>query len=265
MTRLDVLNPAMAGVKDLSLRVSGLLRPPRGAPYPPEDPCIRQRREEINGLLGGYPRNHSYRVSEARLIPSWRLYQRLRAIRKAYPQPLESFLDIGCCRGFYVLEASQRPTCRMSAGIDVHPPFVSTAEDVRQHLRVQNAAFHLAALQDVAEHPEAYGGPFQTVLLVGTYHYLFWGSEFCATGCHSHREILRRVARLCTDRCILSARLELNQLPAGVRELAERHPDRIDYTTKEFLSIAQEFFRVERRGSLGIYPLFVLHRKNNSE
>jgi len=160
-----------------------------------------------------------------------------------------------------VLQAAEHPACRTSVGIDVHQPFIATAETVRQHLDRANAAFHLASLQDVADRPEVYGGPFQTVLLLGAYHYLFWGSTLCTTAYHSHREILQRVARICTGRCIFSARLELERLPEGVKEIAQRHPDKARYTTKKFLESAREFFHVHRSGSLGVYPLLTLSKK----
>jgi SAM-dependent methyltransferase len=230
----------------------------------PYSPRVGHDEEELNLLLSGYPSNHNYAVVQARLAPGRSLQRRLRAIRRFYPDRVESFLDIGCCRGFFVLEAAQRPTCTIAVGIDVHPPFVSTAEKARRHLNLANAAFHLAALQDVADHPKTYGGPFQTVLLVGTYHYLFWGSTFCPTAWHSHREILRRVARLCTERCIFSARLELDTLPDATRMIAQDHPARARYTTKDFLESAQEFFHVRQSGFLGAYPLLILSRNGHN-
>src|SRR4030042_1716240 len=59
------------------------------------DPSAREREAEINRLLSGYPRNHDYRIVRKRLIPSFRLYARARLVEQLYPQPLESFLDIG--------------------------------------------------------------------------------------------------------------------------------------------------------------------------
>jgi SAM-dependent methyltransferase len=241
----------------LRQKLNGGVYLPYGLPLP-------RGEEKTNSLLRGYPGNHNYAVVPARLVPSRRLERRLRVIQKSYPGRMESFLDIGCCRGFFVLEAARRPTCRIAVGIDVHPPFVSTAERVRQHLGLANAAFHLASLQEVADQPEAYGGPFQTVLFVGAYHYLFWGSTICTTAWHSHREILRRVARLCTERCIFSARLEFDTLPDATRMIARDHPARAQYTTKDFLESAEEFFHVHQSGFLGAYPLLILSRNGDN-
>lgn len=217
--------------------------------------------DDINKLLTGYPRNHNYRVLKKKLFPSFRLYDRLRLVTRLYPDELESFLDVGCCRGFYVMDAAQRSHCRISVGIDIHEPFISTADRVGQYLGIENANFHLASLGDVAEKPEAYGGPFQTVLLIGTYHYLFWGSFLSSTAYYSHREILARLYQICTDRLIISARLEVDRLPDGIREKAKQFSGEIAYSTEDFLENAEEFFQIYHVDYLGAYPLFVMHKK----
>jgi len=215
----------------------------------------------LNKLLLGYPRNHNFRVHKKKLIPSFRLYERLRLVRSAYPNPLESFLDIGCSRGFYVMDAAQRPDCRASIGTDVYEPFICTANEVRKYLEMDNACFHLAGLEDVADAPENYGGPFQTILLIGTYHYLFWGSSICPTAYHSHREILTRLSRICIDRVILSGRLEVNKLQRSLKEKARSTVGDVPYSTAEFINSAKEFFEVRTAGYLGTYPLFVMLKK----
>jgi SAM-dependent methyltransferase len=207
--------------------------------------------------LRGYPRNHNYRMSNGRLVPSFRLYERLRTVTSLYPQPLESFLDVGCCRGGYVIEAAQRPDCRVAVGIDVHAPFIAIAEEVRDHLGVE-AAFHLATLDDVASCPEVFGGPFQTVLLLGTYHYLFWGGPLCPRAYRSHEEILAKLARVCSGRLVFSARLELGRLPRAVREKAQAGGPSDGYTTSRFREVARQFFDVREAGHLGRDALLVM-------
>jgi hypothetical protein len=261
-TRATLVYRTVANLKGLADYRTALWQRLSSAVGAPSNPCAREQEEQLNPLLRGYPRNHNYAVVRKRLIPGFKLCRRLELIRRLYPQPLESLLDIGCCRGFFVLDAAQRPTCRIAAGVDVYRPFVATAETVREHLQLENATFHCAALREVADEPEAYGGPFQTVLLVGTYHYLFWGSSLCATAYHDHRAILQQVARLCTDRCIFSARLEMDRLPDRVKQTARSHLARAQYTTEHFLRSAEEFFQVRRDGFLGAYPVFVLTKKN---
>ena len=218
----------------------------------------------LNELLCGYPRNHNYRICNNKLAPGLRLYERLRLVNSACPQKLESFLDIGCCRGFYVAKAAGQPDCHISVGIDVHEPFISAAEKVKQSLKLTNAYFYLATLDDLAGRLEDYGGPFQTVLNIGTYHYLFWGSSLSPNAFYSHREILSRFDKICTDRVIFSARLEVNRLPDGVREKARQHKNVGAYNTADFLKSAQEFFDVRKVGYLGTYPLLVMSRKKRS-
>lgn len=219
--------------------------------------------KEINKLLSGYPRNHNYKIHNKKLLASFRLYERLRLVTQLYPEHLESFLDIGCCRGFYVLEASQRMNCKTAVGIDVYEPFVSTANKVRQYLDVQNASFYLTSLDKVAYKPEAYGGPFQTVLLIGTYHYLFWGSSLCPTAYYNHWEILSQLFQICTDSLIFSGRLEVDRLPDSVKEKAKMSGNQVDYTTADFLKNAEKLFQVCKAGYLGTYPLFIMSKKKS--
>lgn len=224
----------------------------------------QERAAELNRILHGYPRNHDYEVISNPLIPSYRLYTRAKLVEKCYPRHLESLLDIGCCRGFYVLDAALRTSCKVAVGIDIHEPFIAIAEAARQYLTVPNASFHHTTLQDVASNPALYGGPFQTVLCIGTYHYMYWGSALNPHAYYSHRTILERIDSICTDRCILSARLELDRLPPDIRQTAERHPEKHRYTTEEFLRSAEELFHVSIHGFLSKYMLFVLTKKIGS-
>jgi hypothetical protein len=168
-----------------------------------------------------------------------------------YPKTVQSFLDVGCCRGYFVLEASGRPQCRVATGIDVYEPFVSISNRVSRYLGIRNSRFYLASLDDVAKEPELYGGPFQAALMLGTYHYLYWGSELCPRAYHSHREILARVSRVCRGTLIFSARLEIDRLPGSLREKAEATGKADAYNTSSFLEAAEEFFQVQQAGYLG--------------
>jgi len=218
--------------------------------------------QAINEQLIGYPGNHNYRLCGRRMRPSFDLYERVRTFDPLYPRPLTSFLDIGCCRGYYVLRASRESTCKSATGIDVHKPFIDAANAVRQHLGVENAGFRLATLNDAAAAPAAYGGPFQTVLLVGTYHYLFWGSSLSPEAFFSHREILARLAKVCTHRLIFSGRLEICDLPRYLREKAKTSPRRAEYTTEGFLAVASELFTVRPAGWAGKFRVYVMDRKD---
>ncbi len=227
------------------------------APARGETPSV-QAREELNQRMSGYPRNHFYRIVGGRIVPGFRLYERLRIISEVYPEPMHSFLDIGCCRGFYVLDAALRRHCPRAVGIDVHEPFVATARDAAHYLQVREAAFHNASLEDVSSEPQKFGGPFQVVMLIGTYHYLYWGSFLCPTAYHSHDEILRRLASICTDRLIISARFTMRRLPAHIKNTLKEEQTGETYTMEAFLQSAARFFHARHAGYLGVYPLFAM-------
>lgn len=221
-----------------------------------------KKEKEINLHLKGYPRNHDYWILNKKLIPSFKLYERLRLVTALYPRALKSFIDIGCCRGFYALHAANIKTCHTSVGIDVYEPFVRTSNMARDYLGQKKSAFYMASLDMVSRNPGAYGGPYQTVLLLGLYHYLFWGSNVCSDAYGSHREIFQRLSKICTGRLIFSGRLEVDQLPRAEKGKAKASPKVAEYNTACFLKAAEEFFDVHKAGFLGAYPLLVMETKN---
>lgn len=219
--------------------------------------------KEINKHLKSDLRNHSYTISKKKLIPHFKLHERLRRVTALYPKPLESFIDIGCYRGFYALDAANLPSCNISVGIDVYEPFVNASNIVRKYLGQKNSTFYMASLDMVSGHPETYGGPFQTVLLIGLYHYLFWGSSLCSDAYGSHHEIFRRLSQICSYRLIISGRLEVDQLPRIEKAKAKSSAKIAKYyNTNCFLRAAEEFFDVHKAGFLGEYPLLVMEKKN---
>lgn len=220
-----------------------------------------QEDQRINDLLKGYPSNHIYRVHGKTLIPGRQLYERLWKVVPLFSANLESFLDIGCCKGYYTSLAAQKTTCKVSAGIDVHAPFIDTSKQVSDYLGLNNTQYHLATIDKVAEAPAEFGGPYQTILLIGTYHYLFWGSTASDHCFRSHKEILSRLADVCSDRVIISGRFELNRLPRNIRTTAMASKEASQYNTQSFVQAAEEFFTVEEHGFLGTYPLLVLKKR----
>ncbi|MEJ2427470.1 MAG: class I SAM-dependent methyltransferase [Deltaproteobacteria bacterium] len=217
--------------------------------------------KELNQTLIGYPSNHNYLIYNKKIFPKFQLFERFQCITSLFPEKLESLLDIGCCRGFYVLKAAHHPTCNLSVGIDVYEPFITISQKIRAYLNVDKARFHLATLEEVCNNRKNYGGTFQVVLLLGTYHYLFWGSAKRSNGFESHSEILSRLAKICSDRVIFSARLETDRLSKEIQNKAARDKDKYAYTTHEFLECAEEYFDVHRAGYLGRYPLLLMVKK----
>jgi len=218
---------------------------------------------EINKVLTGYPRNHNYAIRKDRLEPSVRLYRRARVVTGLYADPVGAFLDIGSCRGYYVLQAAANPACTAATGIDVVAPFIEVSSRVGE-LMGSKAQFRVATVADVAADPAAFGGPFQTVLLIGTYHYLYWGSGLSDICYGSHEAILDRLAEICTGRLLVSGRLDPDRLPSDIRPKMADATDlqRREYCTAGFLQAAQKHFEPHLAGHLGTYALYVLTRKN---
>jgi len=214
-----------------------------------------------NSLLSGYPSNHIYRIYQNKILPKFQLYERARKVLPLWPEKLESLLDIGCCKGYYVTKAAQRPECKRAVGVDVYEPFIEASEQVSKSLELDNTQFYLDTIDNLAERPESFGGPFQSVLLIGTYHYLFWGSVSSPHCFKSHDEILSRLAALTTEQVIISARFELDRLPENVKPKAVGAKEAADYSTESFIRHAEKFFTVKHNGYLGTYPLFVLTKK----
>jgi len=220
--------------------------------------------KELNQALIGHPSNHNYFIYNKKLFPRFQLFERFQLITSLFPEKLESFLDIGSCRGFYVFRAADHPTCNLPIGIDIYEPFITISQKIKAYLSVEKVQFHLATLDEVCNNLESYGGPFQVVLLVGTYHYLFWGSEKCSNAYHSHREILSRLSAICSDRVIFSARLETNRLSNSIKDRAEMNKNKYAYTTHDFLKFAEEYFEVYKAGYLGRYLLLVMKKNRSS-
>jgi len=218
----------------------------------------------LNQALIGYPSNHNYLIYNKKIFPRFQLFERLRLITSLFPEKLESFLDIGSCRGFYVFRAANHHTCNLSVGIDVYEPFITISQKIKAYLNVEKVQFHLATLDEVYKNLESYGGPFQVVLLLGTYHYLFWGSGKCSNGFYSHGEILSRLSKICSDRVIFSARLETNRLSRSIQNKAEMYKDKYAYTTDGFLKCAEKYFDIHKAGYLGRYLLLVMVKKGSS-
>jgi hypothetical protein len=223
---------------------------------------------ELNEQLIGYPNNHNYQVHESKLTPCFRLYERYRTVESLYPKPLESFLDVACCKGFYVLSAllnhgerQGEPGCQKAVGMDVYAPFIALSNRVKEYLKARKASFYHTSLDEMAADPEAFGGPFQTVLLLGAYHYFFWGSDMCGSAYHSHEQILARLSRLCTGTLLLSGRLEFDRLPSRVQKRVKSSKHRQTYNTEDFVKSAETFFDIHVGGHLGRYPLFVMQKK----
>ena len=223
---------------------------------------LKANERSINKTLRGYPSNHKYFISNGHLFPGFQLYERWKTFSALYPEHLESILDIGCCKGFFVFEASQKPSCKIAVGIDVYQPFLDACAKVKDALKQKNAHFCFFYLNEIAKNVRAYGGPFQAVLLINTYHYLFWGSGLNSEYFRSHRQILSMIAQVCSERLIFSNPLEIDKCPKEIQETAKNSEARFEYTSERFIETAEEFFEIHEKGYLGNRPLFLMIKKN---
>lgn len=112
----------------------------------------------------------------------------------------------------------------------------------------------------MAADPAAFGGPFETVLLLNTYHYLYFGSQLDPPGAQHHEEIFGWLGGVCADRLIFASPLELEECPSRVQAAAANDPRGRHYTRADFLSAARAFFDVREVGRSGGRPIFLMRR-----
>lgn len=211
-------------------------------------------------LADSYPRNQNYRVLGGRLVPSWRLWRRYRRIRALYPRPLASLVDLSASKGWFVLHAAGVLGAERALGIDVHAPDVAVAEAVREHLGTVGARFEALRLHELAQRIDAFGGPFQVLLVVNLYHYLYFGSARASERYESHEQIFRMLRAVCAEGgvVVFSGCVELEQLPGHIRALAREQGRARGYDARAIRAAAQPFFTVEEHGRLGRRPLWRL-------
>lgn len=214
-------------------------------------------RSQINA---GYPTNHLYDIQDSKLIPYARLASRYKKLRSLYLQPLTSFLDLSCCKGYFVFEASQESTCTRSLGIDIFQPDLETCAAVKEYLRDNKSQFANLKLRELADQIGQFGGPFQTAMLINTYQYLFFGSEREPEAILDHDKIFHDIRRVCTHRFIFNNRTELEHCQ-NTNEVAKAGAVAKTYNTQDILAAAQKYFNLVYSGVLGRYPLWVFEAK----
>lgn len=213
----------------------------------------------------GQRTRHTYQMADRKTLTTFQMDQRWSIVSRLYPDRLTSLLDIGCCRGWFVVQAAMRPECERALGIDVVQGFIDAANEARQLLNLDKAEFHYAFLDDLAD-VQKYRAPYQTIVLLNTYHYMFWGSAYSAKHWADHDYLLRTLAQLCTDRVIFMSPLEVAQCPSDIVRRAREHPDwAVQFTTERFLATAALYFTVSLQSYLGLRPLYLLEKKNPAQ
>jgi hypothetical protein len=210
-------------------------------------------------VSNSYPHNANYRVVDGQLRPKCQLSMRMQRLAPLYPQTLTSLLDVGCGWGYFVLEAALRSACERAMGIDVTPFFIDACREVAEHVGCP-AAFAIESLDRLADRCQAWHTPYQTVLVMNTYQYLYFGSSLCPSHYTTHQEIFGHLRRLTAGRLIFNNRTEFDSLQADVRDRDAQSGDSRSrhYNTAAIRAAAAEFFHVTEHRPLGRYPLWTL-------
>ena len=209
----------------------------------------------------GYPQNHNFSIGKNKLIPGWKLFERLELIKKCYPDLVTSLLDISSCRGFYILDACSREELEYAVGIDVVESFVDESNAAKMILHEDKAHFEISTLEEIHNKIGVDFNPFQITLCTGSYHYFYWGSAHNPTAYMNHDKILGMLADITDQRLIFSGRLDVKNLVDHPKRIASTHPQRDLYTTEEFINCANKYFNVSLEGHLGKSQLFVMDKK----
>jgi len=192
-----------------------------------------------------YPHNHTYTPLEDRLMPSPKLAVRVAGLAHYYPRPLESLLDLSCSKGFFVFHAAAQESCQRALGIDLSDECLNACRLLNSRFsRKERVDFARLTLRELAGQIDEFGGPFQTVLLVNTYQYLFFGSSVAPAVGHDHREIFRLLRRVCAGRLVFHNRLALSDLQSEPQERAARAGTGMLYSPEAIRQAAEEFFKV---------------------
>jgi hypothetical protein len=220
------------------------------------DPALIPNTQEcrFNAMLDTYPSNHVYSIRQGQLKPGKQLAKRVSFVQRFYPEPMESLLDIGCAQGYFVMDCAKRFPVSRSLGIDVDEKYIQTANEITAHLRLPNARFARCYLGELSENLDAFGGPFQTVLFLNTYHYLYFGSGKDSFAYRNHRHIFQMLRSVTSFRVIFSSPLEIQDCPSFVQKLSREG----EYTEKAIFDAAGEFFTLEKIGKLANRPACVL-------
>jgi len=210
----------------------------------------------------GHRTRHTFQIADDKVLSTHQMELRWKIVASLYPKKLASLLDIGCCRGWFIFKAAMLPECEAALGVDVVPEFIDAANEAKRVLKLDKAQFEYAVLSDLERNRHKYRLPYQTLLLINTYHYMYWGSEYCPTHWPDHDYLLRTLASMCTDRMLLMSPLEINECPSDIAARAREHPDWAQqYTSLKFFDIASRYFDVSLERYLGVRPLYLMKKR----
>jgi hypothetical protein len=192
-----------------------------------------------------YPRNHTYTPVADRLVATRKLAVRVAGLSRHYPTPLTSLLDLSCSKGFFIFHGAARPTCERALGIDLNDECLEACRLLNAGFdRRERVRFERLTLPELSGRIGEFGGPFQTVLLINTYQYLYFGSTVAPAVGHDHSEIFRLLRTVCSGRLVFHNRLSLADLQSDPQERASRtgagslyHPEAIRQSAEVFFAV----------------------------
>ncbi len=227
-------------------------------PHLTKPPLTGKASEYHRYITSGYPSNHTYRIKQNKLIPSYKLASRYKKIQKLLPKNMTSLGEIGCSKGFFIFSATAQPHCTRAVGIDVNHYDIEVCHWVKTALNDQRAAFAKMQLHELASRIEEFGGPLQTLLILNTYQYLYFGSDSFPECYLSHEDIFYNLRKICTGRIIFNNRISLKDCQ-NVKRIAEASEmSRQNYSEEKALAAASQYFIVKRHGKIGKYPLVTM-------
>jgi len=230
--------------------------------HPPQE-LSPTAREYLSYLKAAYPNNHNYKVKKNRLLPTRELSKRYNRVRELLPQPLTSFLDIGSSKGFFVFAASEDPECTRSLGIDVYQYDIDVCRWLQDHLGNTKVRFEFMRLHELAERIDEFGGPFQTVLMLNMYQYLYFGSVRNPDRYLNHDEIFKHLRKICSERIIFNNRVNLADCQ-NVEQIEQASEHSQNYSEEKIIAAASQYFNVVPHGKIGQYPLWTMDVKENA-
>jgi hypothetical protein len=218
--------------------------------------------EYRNYAENSYPSNHTFQLKNGLLVPKRELAKRHHAIKKLYPRTLTSLLDTSSSKGFFVFDAAKHPSCTRAQGIDIHDYDITFCETLKRHTHLERAHFARLTLGELANRIDEFGGPFQTVLIINCYQYLYFGSDKCSESHESHAEIFANLRKICSERIIFNNRVNLEDCQNSAQVQAS--PEKAEHYSKiELYAAASAYFTITEHGKIGKYPLCTMDVKQS--
>jgi hypothetical protein len=221
------------------------------------------RKQYLSYLKASYPNNHNYKVKKNKLIPSRELNKRYKRVRELLPNPLTSLVDIGSSKGFFVFAASEDLHCSRCLGIDVYQHDIDVCHWLKDYLHNDKVRFEFMRLHELAERIDEFGGPFQTVIMLNMYQYLYFGSVRCPERYLDHDEIFKYLRKICSERIIFNNRINVADCQ-NVEQIDKASEHSQNYSEEKLIAAASKYFHVVPHGTIGHYPLWTMDVKEST-